>query len=221
MRWWRHVEPRPALMAKLAQFERYIVTPRVSKYRLFVWCPLPVMPDSATFAFARDDDISFGILHSRFHEIWALRLGTSLEDRPRYTPTTTFETFPFPEGLTPNILASEYANDPRAQKIAAAAKRLDELRSKWLNPSDLVMSILEVVWDYPDRILPKNAAAAAVLKKCTLINLYNERPIWLDHAHLALDEAVAHAYGWKADMSDDEMLTKLLALNVARAEEGV
>ena len=79
---------------------------------------------------AREDDTAFGILHSRFHELWALRLGTSLEDRPRYTPSTTFETFPFPEGLTPDIPAEQYADDPRAQKIAAAAKRLNELRNQ-------------------------------------------------------------------------------------------
>jgi type II restriction/modification system DNA methylase subunit YeeA len=176
------------------------------------------MPDSATFAFARDDDTAFGILHSRFHEIWALRLGTSLEDRPRYTPSTTFETFPFPEGLTPNIPAEHYADDPRAQKISAAAKKLDELRNNWLNPSDLVTRVPEVVKGYPDRILPKDEAAAQVLKTRTLTNLYNERPAWLENAHRALDEAVAHAYGWQLDLSDDEILTKLLALNLHRVK---
>lgn len=64
--------------------------------------------------------------------------GTSLEDRPRYTPSSTFETFPFPEGLRPNLPAKHYAADPRAKAIAAAAKRLDELRNNWLNPPDLV-----------------------------------------------------------------------------------
>lgn len=219
MYWWRHVEPRPALMGKLAQLERYIVTPRVSKYRLFVWCPFPVMPDSATFAFARDDDTSFGILHSRVHEIWALRLGTSLEDRPRYTSSTAFETFPFPEGLTPDIPATKYADDPRAQKIAAAAKRLNDLRDNWLNPPDLIMRVPEVVEGYPDRLLPKNEAAAQGLKQRTLTNLYNERPAWLENAHRNLDEAVADAYGWKADISEDEMLAKLLTLNLERAKE--
>ena len=67
---------------------------------------------------ARDDDTTFGILHSRFHEVWSLRLGTSLEDRPRYTPSTTFETFPFPPGLTPDIPAAEHADDPRAMAVA-------------------------------------------------------------------------------------------------------
>ena len=82
-------------------------------------------------------------------------------DRPRYTQTTTFATFPFPEGLTPNIPAADYAADPRAQQIAAAAKRLDELRRAWLNPPDLVDIVPEITPTaapgeaprrYPDRI---------------------------------------------------------------------
>jgi type II restriction/modification system DNA methylase subunit YeeA len=212
------VEPRPALMGKLAQLARYIVTPRVAKHRVFVWLDSAVAPDCQLIAITRDDGTTFGILHSRFHEIWALRLGTSLEDRPRYTPSTTFETFPFPEGLTPNIPAAKYAHDPRAQKIAAAAERLNELRHNWLNPPDLVIHVSEVVEGYPDRILAKNEAAAEVLKTRTLTNLYNERLAWLDNAHRDLDKAVATAYGWKSDMSDDEMLTKLLALNLERAK---
>jgi type II restriction/modification system DNA methylase subunit YeeA len=220
MRWWRHVEPRSALMGKLAQIKRYIVTPTVAKHRLFVWLDSAVVPDHQLIAITKDDDITFGILHSRFHEVWALRLGTSLEDRPRYTPSTTFETFPFPEGLTPNIPAIEYADDPRAQKIAAAARRLDELRNNWLNPADLVVRIPEMVEGYSDRILPKDKVAAQILKKRTLTNLYNERPAWLANIHRALDTAVADAYGWKAaDMSDDKILGELLALNLERAEK--
>ena len=144
-------------------------------------------------------------------------MGTSLEDRPRYTPSTCFETFPFPEGLTPNIPAKDYADDPRAQRIAAAAKRLNELREAWLNPPDLVKREPEVVPGYPDRILPKDSKAAAILKKRTLTNLYNERPAWLDHAHKELDEAVAAAYGWPADLSDEEILKRLFDLNQERA----
>jgi type II restriction/modification system DNA methylase subunit YeeA len=216
MRWWRHLRPRPDLMGKLAPLARYIVTPTVAKHRVFVWLESAVTPDHQLIAITRNDDITFGILHSRFHELWALRLGTSLEDRPRYTPSTTFETFPFPQGLTPNIRAEQYADDPRAQKIAAA-KRLDELRNNWLNPPDLVTRVPEVVKGFPDRILPKDEAAAQVLKTRTLTNLYNEQPVWLNNAHRALDEAVAEAYGWKAEMSDDEMRAKLLTLNLERA----
>ena len=84
-----------------------------------------------------------------FHEAWSLRLGTSLEDRPRYTPTTTFETFPFPEGLSPDIPASDYANDSRAVAIAEAAQRLVELRDRWLNPPEWVEWMDEPVPGYP------------------------------------------------------------------------
>ena len=72
---------------------------------------------------ARDDDTTFGIRHSRFHEVWSLRLCTWLGvgNDPRYTPTTTFATFPFPERLTPDVPAANFADDPRAAAIAAAA----------------------------------------------------------------------------------------------------
>jgi type II restriction/modification system DNA methylase subunit YeeA len=213
--WWRHVEPRPAMWKAIARVKRYIATPTVAKHRLFVWLDARVCPDHQLIVIALDDDITFGILHSRFHEAWSLRLGTSLEDRPRYTPTTTFETFPFPAGLTSNISAKDYTNDPRA--IAAAAKRLDELRNAWLNPPDLVRIEPEVVPGYPDRILPKNAQAAATLRQRTLTNLYNQRPQWLADAHRDLDAAVAAAYGWPADISEADALAKLLELNLSRA----
>ena len=204
--------------------QRFIVTPEVAKHRVFVWMPKPRLPDKNLMVIARDDDTSFGILHSRFHELWALRMGTFLGvgNDPRYTPSTTFETFPFPEGLTPNIPASDYADDPRAQKIAAAAARLNELRENWLNPSDLVRREPEVVPGYPDRLLPVDEGAAKELKKRTLTNLYNARPAWLDNAHRALDEAVAEAYGWGDDwraglLTEDEILKRLFELNQQHA----
>ena len=124
---------------------------------------------------------------------------------------------PFPRGLTPNIPAAQYADDPRAIRIADVARRLNELRENWLNPPDLVMRVPEVVPGYPDRILPVNEKAAKELKKRTLTKLYNARPAWLDNVHRELDEAVASAYGWPADLSDDEILKRLLDLNLARA----
>jgi len=217
--WWRHVEPRQGMWAAIGEKKRYLATPVVSKHRLFRWYPRTIVPANLLDAIARDDDTTFGILHSRFHELWSLRMGTSLEDRPRYTPTTTFETFPFPGGLTPDIPAADYADDPRAQAIAEAAARLNELRENWLNPPDLVRREPEVVEGYPDRILPVDEAAAKELKKRTLTNLYNARPAWLDHAHQTLDEAVAAAYGWPADLTDDESLAKLFELNQARPKE--
>ena len=218
--WWRHVEPRQGMWAALAGRSRYIVTPRVAKYRLFIWCDARICPDCQLIVIARHDDTTFGILHSRFHEIWSLRLGTSLEDRPRYTPSTTFETFPFPTGLTPNIPADDYAADLRAIAIAEAAQKLVELRDRWLNPPEWVEWVEEPVPGYPNRPVPRNQAAAKELKKRTLTDLYNTRPQWLADAHAALDGAVADAYGWHADITDDDALRELLELNLRRRERG-
>ena len=215
-RWWLHARPAPDLRKAIEDLPRFIVTARVAKHRLFAWLYPPVVCDGQIVVIARSDDTTFGILHSRFHELWALRLGTSLGPTPRYTPTTCFETFPFPSGLTPNIPSSEYANDPRAQAIAEAAGRLNEPRKNWLNPPQWVDRVPEIVPGYPDRIISKPEHAAE-LKKRTLTNLYNQRPAWLNYAHRVLDEAVATAYGWPANLSDDEALRRLLALNRERA----
>ena len=213
--WWRHDRSGQAMFERLAVLPRYIATARVAKHRLFVWLDARVCPDGQLVVIARDDDTTFGILHSRFHEIWSLRLGTSLEDRPRYTPSTTFETFPFPPGLTPDVPAADYAGDPRTSAIADAARRLVELRDRWLNPPEWVEWVDEPGPGYPKRPVPRNEAAAKALKKRTLTNLYNTRPQWIADAHAALDAAVAAAYGWPGDISDDDVLRELLALNLA------
>ncbi|XWZ94973.1 class I SAM-dependent DNA methyltransferase (plasmid) [Azospirillum sp. B2RO_4] len=214
--WWLLARRAPAMQAAIDRLQRYLATPEVSKHRVFVWADLRVLPDKNVVVIARDDAVSFGILSSRFHELWACRMGTSLEDRPRYTSSTTFRTFPFPDGLTPDLPADSHADDPRARAIAEAARRLNELRENWLNPPDLVKREAEVVEGFPERLLPRDEAAAAILKTRTLTNLYNQRPAFLVNAHAALDAAVAAAYGWPADISDEEVLRRLLALNQAR-----
>ncbi|MBA3825203.1 MAG: class I SAM-dependent DNA methyltransferase [Ktedonobacterales bacterium] len=123
--WWQFAEARPGMRRALAPYQRYIATPTVAKHRLFVWLDKQIIPDHQLIAFARDDDYTFGVLHSQAHELWALRLGTSLEDRPRYTPTTTFETFPFP-----------HADAAQKAAIGEAARRLVAQRDAWLNPPD-------------------------------------------------------------------------------------
>ena len=184
--WWIHERPRVEMRDAIQGLDRIIVTPCLSKHRLFVWLENDTLADHATIAFARDDDYFFGVLHSRAHELWALQQGTQLESRPRYTPTSTFETFPFPHP-TPEQEAA----------IADAARRLDALRQGWLNPAG-------------DKVSPSE------LKRRTLTNLYNERPTWLDLAHRKLDEAVFAAYGWPPNLTDGEIIAQLLVLNLER-----
>jgi len=219
--WWELWRPRPAMRSSIQPLKRYIVTPETAQHRIFVWLRLPILPDKNLIVVPRDDDTFFGLLHSRFHQLWSLRKGSDLQDRPRYTHTSTFATFAFPEGLTPDIPAADYADDLRAQTIAVAAARLNELRENWLNPRELIRSESEVIAGYPDRIMPVDVAASKELAKRTLTNLYNARPTWLHHAHLALDEAVADAYGWGNDyraglLTDDEILARLFQLNQER-----
>ena len=218
--WWRHERPRPEMWRALGGLPRFIATPRVAKHRLFVWLDARILPDSQVIVVARDDDVTFGILHSRFHEAWSLRLGTSLEDRPRYTPTTTFETFPFPDGLSPDVPANEYVDDPRAVAIAEAARRLAGLRDRWLNPPEWVEWVDEPVPGYPKRPVARDEGAARYLKTRTLTNLYNARPQWLDDAHEALDAAVAAAYGWDTGIPEEDVLAELSERNFAASANG-
>jgi len=196
VKWWIHGEPRTDFRSATAKLSRYIVTPSVSKHRLFAWLSKDILPDHAIFAIARDDDYFFGVLHSRPHEVWARAQGTQLrevESGFRYTPTSTFETFPFPwpPGREPE-------KSQQVKAIAEAARKLVEQRDNWLNPPD---------------------ATPEALSKLTLTNLYNKRPKWLENAHRKLDETVFAAYGWPSTIPDEELLRRLLALNQARAAE--
>ena len=186
--WWRLGRSGEDFRDATRCLARFIVTPRVSKHRGFVWVTPETLPDSAVVAIARDDDYTFGVLHSRLHELWARALGTQLREAEsgfRYTPTTCFETFPFPEPTA-----------EQREAIAEDARELNDLRNGWLNPPNV---------------------SATELKKRTLTNLYNQRPTWLHLAHENLDAAVADAYGWTTRLPDSEILERLLALNLQRA----
>ncbi|MFO1262138.1 MAG: type IIL restriction-modification enzyme MmeI [Rhodoferax sp.] len=253
--WWLFGDARPGLRRAVANIERTIATPMVAKHRLFAWLPSMQIPENLCVAIARADDTTFGILHSRFHELWSLRMCTWLGvgNDPRYTPTTCFETFPFPAGLTPAdtahqrtevveggaripaqdlmpnappapVKTAQAATKTIAIQIAQAAKRLNDLRQAWLNPPEWTQTVPEVVplgmatSPYPDRTVPKPGYEKDLAKR-TLTNLYNQRPAWLAAAHAQLDAAVAAAYGWAdytAGMQDDEVLRRLLALNLER-----
>lgn len=195
--WWLHRRPAPDMRQAVACLNRFAATGSTGKHRIFVWLDSGTIPDHAVHAFAREDDYFFGVLHSYIHEIWARATGTQLREAEsgfRYTPTTTFETFPFP--WPPG---QEPADDPKVQTIAAAACALVEKRNLWLNPE---------------------GADATEIAKRTLTNLYNTRPTWLDSLHKSLDAAVLSAYGWPADLPDAELLERLLALNADREASG-
>jgi type II restriction/modification system DNA methylase subunit YeeA len=232
LNWWLHAETCSGMREALTGLRRFLTTPRVSKFRIFWWADAVILPDDGIYVFALDDDYFFGVLHSRFHEVWARAQGTQVREREsgfRYTPTTCFETFPFPD-----------STDEQKIDISTAAKKLNELRENWLNPPEWITTrMLEFPgatdgpWSrfvvdadargigtvrYP-RVEARDDDCAKKLAKRTLTNLYNERPAWLANAHAKLDAAVAQAYGLPVDLTNEQILERLLALNQQRAAD--
>ena len=289
---WIHKRPGSDMREAISLLPRCLAVVRHAKHLIFSWLNPSILPDDGIYVFANDTDWFLGVMQSAIHRVWALHQGTQLEDRPRYTPTTCFETFPFPfrddlaeppanveaqlnaakhyahltlheepapyragssrreeahssaPGKSQSLVTSAATKEDHRAAIAAAAQELNVLRERWLNPPEwTVEKILEFPGDingpwaryidpssilnppssvgvvrYP-RLEPRDADGAAKLKERTLTKLYNERPTWLDLAHKKLDAAVAAAYGFPADLTDAQILEKLLALNLTRAAE--
>lgn len=240
--YWIHWNPRPQMRAAMHNLSRYIATPTVAKHRIFVWLSTDTVPDKQIVAFAREDDYFFGVLHSRPHEIWALRLGTWLGkgNDPRYTPTTTFETFPFP--WPPGQEPSE-ATNPQVTAIAHWARALVRWRDAWLNPPPPPVGVIDVAYEkqlnartltnlynglvyYREtKHFPGNSKIsgeikawdAAEFRKVTRGSVTRAEIQELDDIHKALDNAVLDAYNWPHDLADEEILERLLTLNLERA----
>ena len=193
-RWWWFSEPRPGMRRALNGLERFIVTSSVSKHRFFLWFTPPNLPSSTLVVFADSSDFMYGVLNSSIHICWADGKGSTLEDRSRYGPTTCFETFPFPK-----------PSSEQEEAIARAARFLEQMRQFLKRPEGA---------------------------KLTLTGMYNELEAWrskgggsekyagleqLSEAHRTLDAAVTAAYGWTWPLEKEEVLSRLLALNLERA----
>lgn len=191
--WWRLGRSGGDLKAARKGKSRIVLTPRVSKHRIFVWAEIDVIPDTRVYAFTRDDDYFFGVLHSRIHEVWSLNTCSwhGVGNDPTYNNTTCFETFPFPWAP-----GHEPANSSLIDDIAEASRQLVDKRKAWLTGS---------------------SANDGETQERTLTNLYNSRSTWLADAHRKLDEAVFAAYGWPPTLTDAELLERLLRLNHDRA----
>ena len=223
--WWQFEATRSGMVNALGSVTRQLMTSLTAKHRFFVWYPSEARAANTVVAVARDDDYMFGMLHAKIHVVWALRKGATLEDRPRYNNSTTFETFPFP--WSPG---REDASHPAHARISAAAKQLHEERQAWLHPSSASHSAS------PQDI---GGTEGGSLKDRTLTNLYNALQVYrgesgmrvkpaagdfaprLDELHRELDEAACDAYGWDyAILADEEaILRALLALNLQRAAQ--
>jgi len=185
---------------------RYIVTVLTSKHRTFVFADGGMMPDQTLVCIACDDAEVLGVLSSRIHVAWSLRAGgwLGVGNDSRYLKTRVFDPFPFPN-----------ADDLQKHRIRAIAEELDAHRKRVLN-------------EHPKLTLTGLYNVLEELRKGTKPDALDDgdRQIFddgqvliLTELHERLDVEVAAAYGWPADLSDEDLLARLVALNKERAAE--
>lgn len=200
-RWWVFAEPRPALRSSLAALRRYIATVQVSKHRFFTFLPPEPLPDHGVFAIALQDALFLALLSSRVHCIWALRVSGTLEDRPYWNNSVSFDPFPFP-----------VCSEAQKQRIRALGEALDAHRKRQQaqHPSLTITGMYNV--------LEKLRSGEPLTDKERVIHEQGLISV-LKQIHDDLDAAVFDAYGWPPTLTDEEILERLVALNHERAEE--
>ena len=202
--WWLFAKPRPGMRAALKGQSRYIATTETSKHRWFTFLSPTVLPDQKIRGVAIDDAFYLGVLSSRIHVVWSDAAGgrQGVGNDPVYNNTTCFEPFPFPADVS----------DVVKGKIRIEAEAFDALRKRVLEShEDLTLTKLYNVLE----ALREGRAltdAERDMHDRGLVTLIRQH-------HDAIDALVAEAYGWPADLPDEEILTRLVALNKERAAE--
>lgn len=199
--WWIHGEPRKAFRPALHGLPRYIATVETSKHRFFQFLDASILPDNRLVCLALHNSNYLGVVSSKAHTLWALAQGGILGPTPVYNKTRCFETFPFP-----------VLNDTQKETIGRIAEQLDAHRKRQIEQHpELTMTGLYNVLEKL-RSGESLSAKEKTLHDKGLVSVLRE-------LHDELDAAVAEAYGWSADLSDEEILQNLVALNQERAAE--
>ncbi|HSY47423.1 MAG TPA: DNA methyltransferase [Thermoanaerobaculia bacterium] len=202
-KWWLFGETRGGLRKALKGLTRYIATPETSKHRIFVFLELNVVPDHTVFAIALDDGFSMGVLSSRAHSVWSAAAGSRMGvgNDLRWRNVTCFEPFAFPA-----------AAEGASREIAQWGEALDRHRKR----QQLVNQDLALTDMY--NVLEKLRSGGALTDKEKVIHEHGLVSV-LKQIHDDLDAAVFDAYGWPHDLTDEQILERLVALNAERAEE--
>src|SRR5690606_10840931 len=201
--WWLFGRPRPRLREALNGLSRYIVTVETSKHRFFQFLDISILPDNKLVAIASEDPFHLGVLSSGIHVTWALASGGNLGvgNDPVYVKTRCFETFPFPE-----------ATEEQQDRIRTIAESLDAHRARQLDQHEkLTMIGMYNVLQKLRSGEPLTAAEKKIHEQGLVAVLRD--------LHDDLDAAVAEAYGWPVDLTDEQILERVVALNKQRAAE--
>ncbi|WP_051609288.1 class I SAM-dependent DNA methyltransferase [Fodinicurvata fenggangensis] len=199
--WWLFGKTRPELRRALSGLPRYIATVETAKHRVFQFLEAEILPDNMLVNIALEDAFFLGVLSSRIHVVWALSSGGTLEDRPRYNKSRCFDPFPFPD-----------ATEAQQDEIRALAERLDAFRKeRQAEQPDLSLTQMYNVLEALRAGRALSDSEQAIHEK-GLVSVLRD-------LHDQLDAAVAAAYGWPRELSDEAILERLVALNRTRAEE--
>jgi hypothetical protein len=199
--WWRFGWERPVLRQLVTGLKRYVVTPETAKHRVFAFLAADVLPDNMLTVVGHDDSLLLGVLSSRVHVSWSLQVGGTLEDRPRYTKGTCFDPFPFPT-----------CEERSRNQIRSLAEELDAHRKR----QQAAHPDLTITGMY--NVLEKLRSGEALTAKDKVIHEQGLVSV-LKKLHDDLDAAVFDAYGWPHDLTDEQILERLVALNAERAAE--
>ena len=204
--WWIFAEPRKELRPAIANLDRYIGTARTAKHRIFSFLPGEAMPESEVIAIGSDDPFTLGVLSSGHHTHWSLSTGgwLGVGNDPRYTNSRCFDPFPFP-----------LASAPQKKRIGVIAEELDLHRKRVL--ADHAHLTLTGLYNVLERL--RAGATKGDLDPADRRIFDDGLVLILKELHDELDAAVAQAYGWPLDLSDDDILHRLVALNRERAAE--
>lgn len=199
--WWIFGEPRRELRPALEGLSRYIATVETTKHRVFQFLDDSILPDNMLVAIASDDGWHLSVVSSRTHIVWTLNVGGVLEDRPRYTKSGCFDPFPFPD-----------PDEATRDRLRDLGEELDATRKQvQAEHPDLTLTGLY-------NVLEKLRAGEALSDKDEDVK-DRGRVLILKDLHEQIDRAAADAYGWPHDLSDEQVLERLVALNAERAAE--
>ncbi|MCV0395788.1 MAG: class I SAM-dependent DNA methyltransferase [Rhizobiaceae bacterium] len=202
-RWWVFGEPRRTFRPALDDLGRYIGTTETAKHRIFQFIAGDVVPDHMVIAIASDDAWLLAALSSRHHVTWSLASGgwLGVGNDPRYSKSRCFDPFPFPD--PPDLVR---------ERLRSAGEELDALRKRVLaEQPDLTMTGLY-------NVLEKVRAGAPLTDREDDVR-QRGLVLILKELHETIDALTAEAYGWPADLADQEILVRLVALNAERLRE--
>jgi hypothetical protein len=209
-RWWQYCEKRPGLYRTIKPLQKIMVATQTSKYRTFTFLPNGMVYDQKLIVFAVESMAEFCVMHSRFHEEWALIFGSTMKDDPVYTPTDCFETFPFPSLQENELLlesaAVEYFNF-RKKMMVSSGQGLTKTYNRFHNPDEHSTEVNEL------RRLHQKLDEA-------VLRAYGWKDLALRYVFEAeyeveIGKAIPWRYRWPDELRD-EVLARLLALNKER-----